>query len=277
MIRKLLFTLLLFPTFVSAQINADRVIIIGRNALYYEDYVLSIQYFNQAINARPWSAEGYFYRGVAKYYLEDFLGGEYDCSSALERNPFMVSAYQVRGLCRINLGKFVEAAEDYRTAVQYEPENQGFWQNLILSLVEGKEYDKAVTELDKFQERWPKFARGYALRAQVSLMKQDTLQAIALLDKSLELDAFDGDAWSFRAVLSLQQEQYADAETQLNKAIHLQAKGAGNYINRALARYHQDNVIGAMNDYALEAYIGSNNYLGQFNRRLLPDQVGGDH
>ena len=42
---------MLFPTLVCAQINTDRVMTIARNALYFEDYVLSIQYFNQVINA----------------------------------------------------------------------------------------------------------------------------------------------------------------------------------------------------------------------------------
>ena len=37
-----------------AQLNTDRLITIGRSALYYEDYVVSIQYFNQAITAKPY-------------------------------------------------------------------------------------------------------------------------------------------------------------------------------------------------------------------------------
>lgn len=45
---------------VAAQINTDQVMIIGRNALYFEDYILSIQYFNQVIKAKPYLAEPYF-------------------------------------------------------------------------------------------------------------------------------------------------------------------------------------------------------------------------
>ena len=37
-----------------AQYNIDRLVMIGRSALYYEDYVISIQYFNQAISAKPY-------------------------------------------------------------------------------------------------------------------------------------------------------------------------------------------------------------------------------
>ena len=36
-----------------AQLNTERILSIGRNALYFEDYVLSIQYFNQIIKVKP--------------------------------------------------------------------------------------------------------------------------------------------------------------------------------------------------------------------------------
>ena len=42
MIKRILTVLLLFPTLVCAQINTERVMTIARNALYFEDYVLSI-------------------------------------------------------------------------------------------------------------------------------------------------------------------------------------------------------------------------------------------
>ena len=61
---------------------------IARNALYFEDYVLSIQYFNQVINAKPYLYEPYFFRGLAKINLDDFQGAEADCNAAIQRNPF---------------------------------------------------------------------------------------------------------------------------------------------------------------------------------------------
>lgn len=93
---------LLFP--VQAQLNTERVMNIGRNALYFEDYILSIQYFNQVIKVKPYMAEPYFYRAAAKLSLEDFRGAEEDCNMCIERNPFITGAYQVRGIARQNLG-----------------------------------------------------------------------------------------------------------------------------------------------------------------------------
>ena len=48
-----------------AQINTEQVLNIGRNALYFDDYILAIQYFNQVIAQKPYLAEPYYYRAVA--------------------------------------------------------------------------------------------------------------------------------------------------------------------------------------------------------------------
>ena len=48
------------PVAAWAQINTDRMMLMGRNALYYEDYVLSIQRFNMVISAKHYFSEPYF-------------------------------------------------------------------------------------------------------------------------------------------------------------------------------------------------------------------------
>ena len=139
MIKKILVALLLLPTLVCAQINTERVMMIARNALYFEDYVLSIQYFNQVINAKPYLYEPYFFRGLAKINLDDFQGAEADCDKAIERNPFVVGAYQIRGLARIRQNKYDGAIEDYKKALHYAPENITLWHNLTLCHIQKKD------------------------------------------------------------------------------------------------------------------------------------------
>lgn len=65
-----------------------------------------------------------------------------------------------------------------------------------------------------------------------------------------------------RAIVRLQQGKYKEAEADLDQSIHLSAKNAGNYINRALARFHQNNLRGAMSDYDLALDIDPNNFSG---------------
>ena len=275
--RRILYLLIVWPILANAQFNTDRLVMIGRSALYYEDYVLSIQYFNQAISQKPWLFEPWFFRGVAKFYLDDYRGAESDCSQAIERNPYVVSAYELRGLCRINQKKYAEAVEDYNRALRYDPENQGLWHNRILCLIQDKNYDLALAQIDTMTTRWSKYARAYSMQAEVYLLQKDTTKAVKSLDKSLELDPYDGNTWAERAIISLARPTWKEGEEYLSKSIHLLPKHPGNYINRAMARYNQNNLRGAMADYDTALDLDPNNFLGHYNRGLLRAQVGDDN
>src|SRR5574344_1500468 len=268
MFRKILISILMFiPVCGMAQFNTDRVMTIGRSALYYEDYVLSIQYFNQVIYSKPFLYEPWFFRGVAKYNLDDFKGAEDDCTQAIKINPFVTNVYQLRGLCRIQQGRFADAVKDYIIAIKYDPENQGLWYNRVLCSIQQKDLDNAKLDIDTLISHWSNYAKGYELQA----------DAVKSLDKCLEIDPYDGEAWSARAVISLSREKWKESENYLNRAIHLLPKVSGNYINRALTRYKQNNLRGAMADYDLALDNDPNNFLGHYNRGLLRAQVGDDN
>ena len=277
MVRKIVFILLFFPLSIWAQYNTDRLLTIGRSALYYEDYVLSIQYFNQAISAKPYLFEPWYYRAIAKYYLDDFAGAENDCSEAIRRNPYVVGIYELRGLCRIQQKNYEGAIKDYNQALRYEPEGMNLWHNRALCRIQQKEYDKALAEIDTMAQRWSTNARVYAMQSEVYLLEKDTTKAISSLEKSLELDAYNGNTWAMRSMISLAREEWKEGEGYLDKAIHLLPKQGGLYINRALARFNQNNLRGAMADYDMALDFEPNNFLGHYNRGLLRAQVGDDN
>ena len=270
-------SLFISPQGATAQFNTDRLITIGRSALYYEDYVLSIQYFNQAIAAKPYLYEPWFFRGVAKYYLDDFAGAENDCTSAIERNPYVTDCYELRGLCRIQQNRYEEAAADYTTALKYNPENMGLWHNRVLCYIRSKDYDRALAQLDTMNVHWPRQAAPYSMRAEVYMQLKDTTRALESIEKSIEIDPYDGQLWSARAIISLSRSEWEQSEDFLDKAIHLLPKNGGNYINRALARYNRNNLRGAMADYDTALDLEPNNFLGHYNRGLLRAQVGDDN
>lgn len=278
---KRLASLLLFLLFtflpLSAQYNTDRLLTIGRSALYYEDYVLSIQYFNQVITAKPYLYQPWFLRGIAKYHLDDYAGAERDCTEAIERNPFVVGTYELRGLCRIQQNKFSEAISDYNRALYFTPENLSLWHNRVLCHIQNEDYEMALLELDTIQTRWSQYAPAWNMRADVRMQQKDTTLAVEALEKSLELDPYDGKTWAMRSIISLSRSEWKDAEEQLDHAIHLLPRQGGYYINRALARYNQNNLRGAMADYDVALDLEPNNFLGHYNRGLLRADVGDDN
>lgn len=277
MLRRAALFFLLLPTVVWAQFNTERLLMIGRSALYYEDYVLSIQYFNQAISAKPYLFEPWYYRAVAKYYLDDYVGAETDCSEAIHRNPYVVGIYELRGLCRIQQKRFEGAISDYDKALRYDPENLNLWHNRALCRIQQKDYTHALADLDTMSTRWSRNARIYAMKSEAYLSQKDTAQAISALEKSLELDAYNGNTWAMRSMISLAREEWHAGEEYLDKAIHLLPRRGELYINRALARFNQNNLRGAMSDYDMALDYEPNNFLGHYNRGLLRAQVGDDN
>lgn len=269
----LLISILLSSLTLSAQINTDRVMLIGRNALYFEDYVLAIQYFNQVINAKPYLADAYYYRGMAKYMLDDFKGAEDDCTLCLERNPYWTAAYQLRGASRQNQKLFEEAATDYQRSLEFFPEDRMTLINMGIVNVELKQYETAGKFFEFMIRRFPDYIPGYLTRAQMYLEMKDTTLAMADYNRAIELDPYTAQSFSARGLLYFQLKDYNNALADMDEAIRLDPYFEGNYINRGLVKYHLNDLRGAMADYDRVIESEPNSLIARFNRGLLRAQV----
>ena len=262
---------------LKAQINTDRMMSVGRTALYFEDYVLSIQYFNQVINAKPYLAEPYFYRAVAKLSLEDYRGAEQDCNNALSRNPFVVNSYQVRGLSRVYQERYEEAIGDFRAGLRLEPGNTSLRHNLILCLFKTGRNEEAVMATDTLLATSPRYAPAMAMRSDLLWEQGDSVGALEWVDKALELNRYDSEMLHHRGVMLARMERYEEAEQDLDRAIYLDPGDAGAYITRAMIRYFRDNLNGALADYDMSIMIDPANITGHYNRGNLRAQIGDDN
>ena len=265
--------LLLSLTAATAQVNTERVMLIGRNALYYEDYVLAIQYFNQVIGSKPYLADPYYYRGMAKFFLDDFKGAEDDCTLCLERNPYWLAAYQLRGAARQNREDYEGASKDYAQSLMHLPEDKITLLNMGIVNIELKKFDVAERTFDDVLRLFPDYTPAYLMRAAMFLEKGDTATALQNYDATIELDPYTSHSFAARGILYLQQEEYNKSLADLDEAIRLDPYFEGNYINRGLVRYHLNDLRGAMADYDRVIEMESNNLIARFNRGLLRAQV----
>ncbi len=273
-IAAFIFLLSGFFTFGYAQVNTDRMIAIGRNALYFEDYVLSIQYFNQVIKAKPYLAEPYLYRAIAKFNLDDYKGAESDISLCLERNPFLVQAYQCRGGARQNLQDYKGAIQDYNKGLEFRPEDRQMLINKGIAYLQLKDYNQGIGVLDTLIAFHPKFTQAYLVRGAAYTEKEDTLKAMADFDTAIRIDKYFAPSYGQRGLLYFKLDSLNLALSDLNMAIHLDPIQDGYYINRGLIRYHLNDLRGAMSDYDVVINKESNNIIARFNRGLLRAQVG---
>ena len=273
---RLLFVIFLIGTILTgrAQINTDQVMRIGANTHYFEDYVLSIQYFNQVISVNPHLARPYFYRAVAKLNLDDYIGAEEDASLALERNPFIMDAYEVRGIARQSLRKNKAAIEDYDKVLEMQPDSRGVLFNKAIALHDTRDTIGAAKTFDLLIRKYPKFENAYTGRARLRLEMKDTIGAKNDIEKALEINSGAINAYILRADISIKSgKDFESALADMDMAVKIEPQHAGLYINRAYLRYMNDDLRGAFEDYDRAIEIDPVNTIAIFNRGLLRAEV----
>ena len=151
------------------------------------------------------------------------------------------------------------------------------WYNLAASLLNTKRYDEADATLDTMLTLWPRDPQQMSMKAQVSLCKEDTVKAEEWTDKALEQDEYNGVALSLKASILLHRDSSAQADQMFTKALVQRPRESNLYSGRAIARYNQNNLRGAMADYDQAIELDSLSYASHYNRGLLRAQVGEDN
>lgn len=266
---------LIFPgAFASyAQVDAEQVTRIGRNVLAMDDYLLSIQYFNLAIKAKPYLSDPYYYRGVAKLMLDDFQGAEEDCSLAIDRNKFRYEAYRVRGFARLRLGKDSLAVEDFDTGLRYIPNDRDFLYYKALAQSDAQNYAEADSTFRTLMRHHPRFEDGLAAYSRMLLSKGDTTAAYESAESTLRVSPNLLYPYLVKADIEQARGEWKDAAASLTEALRLEPRETSLYINRAFMRYNDDDLFGAMADYNYAIDLDPDNRAAIYNRALLRMQV----
>lgn len=270
----LLFLFVTLPFRVSAQIDAEMVTNMGRNALSVDDYLTAIHYFNQAIESKPFLSAPYYYRAYAKFTLEDYSGAEVDCTTSIRLNPFIIEVYQLRGLCRIHCDNFNGAVDDYTRTLKDLPEDQSARYNRALCYLQLKKYAQADADLNFMLHKWPNYYRTYMVKAQSLLEQKDTLHALNWIDSLLVKNPREGSAWSFKGRYELAKNHYKQADSSLTQAIRYSPTDFELYIARAQARHALGKFGLAIADYDRTIELQPNHFVAHYNRGLLRSFVG---
>jgi len=235
--------------FSFGQWNTDRIMNIGQNALYYEDYVLAIQYFNQVIKIKPYLAEPYMFRAIAKINLGDYLGAEQDCNEAIKLNPFIPYAYYTRGFARKNLGKYKDAIDDFNKSLQYSPDNPDYVANRIEAKEKNKDYKGAIDDLKYFKKINPK-AKGIDFEmGRLMLEQNDTIGAEKMVMDNIKNDSTMEQSYLLLAHIKEKKKDVKGAINDLLKLKKINSKSE--YVNVELGRLYLEvkDTISALNAF----------------------------
>lgn len=257
-----------------AQLNTDRITAIGRNALYFDDYVLSIQYFNQVIKLKPYLSEPYLLRAIAKIQLGDYVGAEMDCNAAIERNPFLPGAYYTRGFIYRQTNQAEKAEKDFSEALVFAPENKTYIAMRADALAEMKLFERALQDINHLIHREPQSAALYFEKGSICLRSNDTICALNAFAKATEYDSQNPANWSALGLVQLMQDREDEALQSLCRSIDYGSKWAGDYINRAIIYYRKHNYRGALADYDKAVTLAPKDAQCYYNRGVMRQELG---
>lgn len=258
-----------------AQINTDQVMSIGRNALYFEDYILSIQYFNQVIQQKPYLPEPYFYRAVAKISLDDYSGAEADANRCIEINPFIKDAYRVRAVARHNTYKYEDALGDYKTCLRMQPDDPEIMLNMAMCDLALKNYHDADSCLTWCLKRDSTNERACLGKAQLCLEQHDSIGALNYLSQCIEKNKNNPKPYLARCeIYANHLKDYSKALIDIDEVIKLEPKNVSYYINRSYLRYQINDIRGTMADLDYAIAVEPGNVTAHYNRALLRSEVG---
>jgi len=275
-LKKVLFITicLLSQVFAMAQLNTERILSIGQNALYFEDYVLSIQYFNQVINIKPYLPEPYLNRAIAKIQLGDYQGADQDCTEAIKINPFIPQAYYARGFARKKMNYLTEAITDFTKALEFSPNSLYLIMNRMEVKDKNKDYTGAMSDLDLYLKLSPKTYSLLYEKGRIQLELKDTTSAENTFNLFIQKDSTNFLGWSARAILRMQKNDTKGALSDYSEAIKRNTTYEGDYINRGILNVENKNYNQALSDYNNAIKIDKKNALAYYNRGLLRANLG---
>ena len=259
---------------IQAQLNTDRITAIGRNALYFDDYVLSIQYFNQVIKLKPYLSEPYLLRAIAKIQLGDYTGATLDCNAAIERNPFQPGAYYTRGFIYRQTNQLEKAERDFSEALIFAPENRTYIAMRADVLAELKQYDLALRDINHLLHRDPQSAALHFEKGSICLRSNETVCALESFTHATEYDSQNPANWSALGLVQLMQDKQDDALHSLSNSIQYGSKWAGDYINRGIIYYRKHNYRSALADYDKAVTLAPRDAQCYYNRGVLRQELG---
>ena len=257
-----------------AQLNTDRITTIGRNALYFDDYVLSIQYFNQVIKLKPYLSEPYLLRAIAKIQLGDYSGAEQDCNAAIERNPFQPGAYYTRGYIYRQLHQLDKAERDFSEALIFAPENRTYIAMRADVRAEQKSFDLALEDINHLLHREPQSAPLHFEKGSICLRSNDTICAHNSFVKATEYDSQNPANWSALGLVQLMMNNPDEALISITKSINQGSNWAGDYINRGIIYYQNHNYRSALSDYDKAVSLSPKDAQCYYNRGVLRQELG---
>ena len=264
----------LFHTLGFSQLNTYSLMFQGRQKLATDKYFDAITIFSRVIDSKPQTQEAFFFRGIAKFNLNDFHGAKKDFLYTIRLNPFYSHAYHYLGITEDRIGNYSQAFQMYDKALRLSPYDAYVYLNRGITHLHLQQIEQAINDLDSAIILRRDIAEAYLNLSIAYEEKGDNLEALSKVNKALKINPFMGSAYLKRALLKYKRDNYEGALEDIKQSQKIDK-------NNPLAFYYKANILSKQKQYE-EALVNYNkvldldpkNALVFYNRAILKSEMG---
>ena len=279
----------------------------GVKQIQQGQYLDALNTFNDAIRREPSASDLYFFRGYAKYGLDDFIGAEMDYTRSLELFPYQPDVYINRAIVRSQQDKLKSAFEDFYRAQELDSTNVTIYINRArinlvaknfnacihdcYSAIDLEETDELVylikgsaemglgnhyTAITSFQKALminPNNVFGPIQLGVVWMELKRADSAIFYFNQALQLDSNNIYALFNRALVLINSKDKEGAIKDLNRIIALSPYNSYAYFNRAVIMSEEKDFEAAIRDLTAVIQLNPSNLISYYYRGLLKTEI----
>ncbi len=278
----------------------------GKFELSRGRYTSAIEYLNVGLLQQADLYYGFYFRGIAKEALEDFVGAEQDYSKAILIYPERADVFDERAVVRYRLFNFTGAFEDFGRAVVLDSTDANIYYNRAVSLLSLNQFEAAIEDCNraeglKYKNENLYIIRGaakagltrlreaisdynkvinknakntYALNERGNALWELSQKDSALMDFNtiLKIDSSNVEALFNRSTVYMKDGQTDAALKDLNNAIGLSPDYGSAYFNRAIIYGNSKRYKESLLDYDKVLELNGENVLAYFNRAIVKSE-----
>lgn len=240
-----------------------------RNGLYFD----ALNTLNEAIKHEPGSHDLYFFRGYAKFGLDDYIGAEADYSRSIDIFPYQPDVYINRAIVRSQQEKFPEAFKDFDHALELDSANASIYLNRARINLFTKRFDECINDCYHAIRIDDSDETVYLLKGSAEMGMGNHYTAIASFQKVLQKNPGNpfgpvqmGAAW-------MELERPDSALCYFNRAIGIDSVNIFALFNRAIALSQLSDQHGALKDLNRVIDLSPYNSYAYFNRAVILSEL----
>jgi len=258
----------------NSQLNTQNIINKARTDIYNKNYSEALQKLNSVIEIKPELIEPYFYRGIIKYQLNDFVGADADLTKTITMNPYYTSAYHYLGIVKSNMFDFSSAISHINKAIGLSSYDASIYLTKGIIYLQMNETEKAISSFNESVKLNNQIAETYLNIGIAHLIRKEYNESLKNLNKAIKLNSFFADAFARKAIVYLETNKLDSSLTEINAAIKLDKNNPLYYYWRANINYKIPNFNATISDYSKTIELSPENALAYYNRAIVENEIG---